>query len=168
MEANLKARNAERYEADKLKWELENAMHKIHITRNQPGPRAQFKHDKSTGAYVVKEGRGGINWYNYQKKVLKAKLLPFAKKCMKTRLGTIVQEDNALSNNNRYAQEVYDTWQIMKLLWPGNSPDLNAIELTWFWTKRETTKQGLITSEAKLREAWIKCWNEMPQEKILA
>jgi hypothetical protein len=40
MEADLKARNAERYEADKLKWELENAMHRIHITRNQPGPRA--------------------------------------------------------------------------------------------------------------------------------
>jgi hypothetical protein len=52
-------------------------------------------------------------------------------------------------------------WQIIKLLWPGNSPNLNAIKPTWFWIKKETTKQGLITSEAKLREAWIKYWNKM-------
>jgi hypothetical protein len=58
-------------------------MYKIYITRNQPGSRAQFKHDESTGAYIVKEGRDSINWYNYQKKVLKAKLLPFAKECIK-------------------------------------------------------------------------------------
>ena len=95
MIADLKARNAERYEDDKLKWELENAMNRIHITRNQPGPRAQFKHDKSTGAYIVKEGKGGINWYRYQEKILKPLLLPFAKECIKTRPGTIMQEDNA-------------------------------------------------------------------------
>jgi hypothetical protein len=53
-------------------------------------------------------------------------------------------------------------------LWPGNSPDLNAIEPTWFWMKRETTKKGPITSEAKLRKEWIKYWNEMSQEKIQA
>ena len=34
--------------------------------------------------------------------------------------------------------------------------------------KRETTKRGPITSKKALREAWIKCWQEMPQEKIQA
>jgi hypothetical protein len=34
MIADLKARNAERYEDDKLKWELENAISRIYITRN--------------------------------------------------------------------------------------------------------------------------------------
>jgi hypothetical protein len=43
------------------------------------------------------------------------------------------------------------------MLWPGNSPDMNAIEPSWFWIKRETTKKGLITSEKELRAAWIKC-----------
>ena len=55
---------------------------------------------------------------------------------------------------------------MLRLFWPGNSPDLNAIEPTWFWMKRETTKKGPITSNEQLKEAWIKCWREMPQEKI--
>ena len=34
--------------------------------------------------------------------------------------------------------------------------------------KRETTKRGAFTSVKAMREAWEKCWNEMPQEKIQA
>ena len=34
--------------------------------------------------------------------------------------------------------------------------------------KRETTKRGPITSNAELKRAWIKCWEELPQEKIRA
>jgi hypothetical protein len=127
IEVDLKARNAERYESDKAKWELEYAMQRIHITRNQPGPRATFKHNEDTGAYIVKERQGGINWYRYQEKVLKPLLLPFAKRCLELRPSTIVQEDKAPSHNNRYAQEVFDAWEIQRLLWPGNSPDFNAI-----------------------------------------
>jgi transposase len=53
-------------------------------------------------------------------------------------------------------------WGIERLLWPGNPPDLNAIEPCWFWMKRETTKKGPITSEKELKEAWIQCWENMP------
>jgi hypothetical protein len=31
------------------------------------------------------------------------------------------------------------------------------IESCWFWIKRYTTKHGAITSQAQLKEAWIKC-----------
>jgi hypothetical protein len=34
--------------------------------------------------------------------------------------------------------------------------------------KRETTKRGGFTSKAKMKVAWLKCWEEMPQEKIQA
>jgi hypothetical protein len=34
--------------------------------------------------------------------------------------------------------------------------------------KRETTKKGLITSQKELPKAWIKCWEDMLQEKIQA
>jgi hypothetical protein len=57
---------------------------------------------------------------------------------------------------------------IKRLLWPGNSPDLNTIEPTWFWIKRETTKHGALTSNKKLKVAWIKCWEDMLQEVIRA
>jgi RNA:NAD 2'-phosphotransferase (TPT1/KptA family) len=40
MEMDLKERNRACYEEDKSRWELENAMERIHITCNQPGPRA--------------------------------------------------------------------------------------------------------------------------------
>jgi hypothetical protein len=42
------------------------------------------------------------------------------------------------------------------------------IEPCWFWMKRETTKKGPITSNKALKEAWIKCWQDMPQKKIQA
>jgi transposase len=82
--------------------------------------------------------------------------------------GTLVQEDNAPAHRSRYQQEVFDAWEIQRFLWPGNSPDLNAIEPTWFWMKRETTKKGPIHSNAQLKNEWIKCWENLSQEKIQA
>jgi hypothetical protein len=108
MQADLERLNDARFELDKSKWELEYAITRIYIICNQSGLRAQFKHTEETGTYIVKEGRGGINWYNYQKKILIAKLLPFAKECLKERPGTIIQEDNAPAHASRYQQEVYD------------------------------------------------------------
>jgi len=32
--------------------------------------------------------------------------------------------------------------------------------------KRETTKRGAFTSQKAMKEAWIQCWEDMPQEKI--
>src|SRR3984957_6579161 len=133
-----------------------------------PGRKPVFKHNENTGAYVLKEGKGRINWYRYQEVILKPLLLPFAKECLKERPSTLVQEDGAPSHSSRYQQEVFDLWEITRLLWPPNSPDLNIIEPCWFWMKRHTTKHGPITSQAQLKEAWIKCWTEMPQKRIQA
>ena len=77
----------------------------------------------------------------------------FAKK-LKEKLGWVkVQEDSTLSYSSKYQDEVFDLWEISKILWPSNSPDLNAIELTWFWMKRETTKKGTITLNTELKKA---------------
>lgn len=169
MTNDLNKNNKARYESDKaLQGLTEDGMNRIHIDRNQPGPRAKFVHDEYTGAYVVKPGHGGINWYRYQEKVLKPKLIPFALECENSRPGMWIQEDNTPSHNNRYSQEVFDFYRAQRLLWPGNSPDLNAIEPTQFWMKRETTKKGPITSQKELKEEWIKCWRDMSQEKIQA
>jgi hypothetical protein len=42
------------------------------------------------------------------------------------------------------------------------------IELCWYWMKRQVTKKGAFTSRVLLKVAWIKCWKEMPQERIQA
>ena len=106
--ADLASRNAERYEKDKEEWEMAYSIHRLHTTRAQSGPRAQFKHTEKTGAYVLNEGKGGVNWYRYQEKILKPLLLPFAKKCSEKRPGTLVQEDKAPAHASQYQQEVFD------------------------------------------------------------
>ena len=116
-QADLEARNAARYEEDKAKWEAKQAE-----KRSTRGRKPEFRHTKEDGAYVLKKGQGGINWYRYQEVILKPLLLPFAKECLHKRPETVVQEDNAPAHSSRYQQEVFDLWEIQRLLWPGNSP----------------------------------------------
>jgi transposase len=168
--ADLDARNQKNEKKNKKKWEKEQkewlrAWIKAH-GRNPGGTRKVWKYNESTGAFVVKNGRGGINWYRYQKKILIEKLLPFARECQKDRPNTQVMEDNAPAHKSHYQGEVYNLWRIMKMLWPGNSPDLNAIERAWFYMKKETTKRGPTSNRKKLRVRWEKCWEDIPQKKI--
>src|SRR5450432_3174202 len=159
---DLEERNKLRYNEDKLNWELENGIRRLRATTTISGRKPQFKHDETTGAYIPKDGKGGINWYRYQELILKPKLIPFAKECLKERPKTLIQEDGAPSHASRYQQEVFDLYEVARLLWPPNSPDLNMIEPTWFWMKRDTTKRGPITSNKALENVWIKCWTDMP------
>jgi hypothetical protein len=52
------------------------------------------------------------------------------------------------------------------MLWPGNSPDLNAIEPAWPWMKRKTTARGAATQKGKMEKEWIKAWKDLPQKDI--
>jgi hypothetical protein len=79
-----------------------------------------------------------------------------------------VQEDKAPSHEHHAQQLMYDLYGIKKLLWPGNSPDLNAIEPCWPWMKRRTTRKGAPKSRAEAIQAWEECWKELPQDKIQA
>jgi transposase len=80
----------------------------------------------------------------------------------------LVQEDGAAAHKSRFQHEVFNLWEIIRLLWPANSPDLNMIEPCWMWMKRETTNKSPCNNKKELREQWVKCWEEMPQEKIQA
>jgi transposase len=168
--ADLDTRNSLIEKANKQKWEKQQRKWLREWTkaygRKPGGVRKVWKYNEETGAFVVKNRRGGINWYRYQKEILIAKLLPFAKECQKDRPKTIVQEDNAPAHKSHYQQEVYNLWKIMKMLWPSNSPDLNAIKRLWYYMKRETTKRGPTSNGKKLRARWEKCWEGIPQAKI--
>ena len=52
------------------------------------------------------------------------------------------------------------------MLWPGNSPDLNAIEKAWAWLKRQTTARGCPKTRRELEAIWVNAWAALPQEKI--
>ena len=45
----------------------------------------------------------------------------------------------------------------MRLVWCGNSPDLNAIEPLWGRIKRDTTKKGAPQSRADAIKKWGNC-----------
>lgn len=165
-EADLKAQNMLIEEKNKAAWELETGMRRINLTRNLAGKKPVWKHTKANGAIIRDKGKGGIDWYRYQKEILIPKLIPFAKECTKTRLDTLVQEDKAPSHACKYQDEIWDLSGLLRLLWPGNSPDLNAIEPTWMYMKRETTRKGAPTSRKIAEQLWTRCWNDMSQARI--
>ena len=107
---------------------------------------------------------GGIDAIRYRREVLLPKLIPFAKQCGPD---FIVQEDKAPAHASHFQQTlVYDVHHVIRLLWPGNSPDLNMIEPCWMWMKIETTKQGAPSIRKEAETAWRKCWRELSQERI--
>ena len=66
----------------------------------------------------------------------------------------IIQEDKAPSHNSRYLTEIFSLHDIMRLLWPGNSLDLNMIEPCWPWLKRETCKTGTPKTRKEMKKKW--------------
>lgn len=147
-------------------WELATGMRRLNIRRNLGGPKPKWRFSEKTGKLERKASKGGIDWYRYYKVILEGKLLPFAKQCKAKRPGTIVQEDNASPHAHKHQHRVYNLWQIMRLLWPSNSPDLNAIEKCWFWMKRQTTKHGVASGVGQMKKDWEECWARLPQKKI--
>jgi hypothetical protein len=77
-------------------------MRRLRATTTTNRRKPQFKHNEETRAYILKEGKGSINWYRYQELILKPKLIPFAKECLKERPRIIVQEDGAPSHSSQY------------------------------------------------------------------
>ncbi|KAI1512890.1 Tc1 [Pyrenophora tritici-repentis] len=147
-------------------WELTTGMKRMGL-RNKPGRTPQWRWTKETGKLSRDSGRG-IDWWRYQTQVLIPKLIPFAKECQKGRPCTVVQEDKAPSHAHYAQQLVYSREGVEKLLWCGNSPDLNAIEAAWPWLKRRTTRKGALKNRAEGTKAWLEAWDELPQHQIQA
>ncbi len=81
-------------------------------------------------------------------------------------LPMIVQEDKAPSYNSKYQAEVFSLYEILRLLWPENSPDLNMIEPCWPWMKRETCKNGSTKTREEMVKRWKEVWKIFPQSKL--
>ena len=147
-------------------WELQTGIRRLSLAPI-PGRKPQWRWNKKNGK-LVRDSKGGIDWYRYQTKILLPKLFPFAKECEKDRPGTIVQEDGAPAHAHHIQDHIFSFYQVKRLLWPGNSPDLNPIEPCWPWMKRYTTKKGAPKSRQEAIKVWERCWKDLKQEQIQA
>lgn len=143
-------------------WELANGLSRLNLRQKTPGRKPQWQFNQKTGK-LARSPRGGIDWYRYQTKILTPKLIPFAQECGPN---SLVQEDKAPSHIHPIQQQVYDLHQVQRLLWCGNSPDLNAIEPAWPWIKRATTKKGAPSSRLEAIKRWEEAWKDLPQDRI--
>ena len=134
--------------------------------RNLGGTKPIWKFTAATGKITISGKKGGITWYRYQKQVLIPKLLKFAQECKMERPDTLVMEDKAPAHASKFQELVFMSMDILRLIWCGNSPDLNMIEPCWIWMKRETTKKGALRTRKEAEQAWTKCWEDLSQARI--
>lgn len=149
--------NEEAEPAMKMEWELATGIKRLNLRQKTPGKQPVWKFDKSHGA-MARDGKGGVDWYRYRTFVLVPKLIPFAQECKKERPLTVVQEDGAASHISKHQAQLFVLADILKLLWPGNSPDLNMIEPCWPWMKRQTSQHRDFEQRGKLPKIWEDCW----------
>jgi hypothetical protein len=165
-EALIDTWNAELEPKLRAEWELTSGVRRINLRGQTPGKKPEWRFTAKTGKLTRNKAKGGIDWYRYNTTILVPKLLPFAQACIVDRPNTVVQEDKAPAHAHQHQQVVFDIAGVSRLLWPGNSPDLNAIEPAWPWMKRYTTKKGAPKSRAEAIKAWGEAWHTLPQERI--
>ena len=164
-QADLDRMNALLEPEAKEAWELETGMRRMGL-RNPPGQKPKWKFTAETGKITISGKKGGITWYRYQKQVLIPKLLKFAQACKLERPDTMVMEDKAPAHASKFQDPVFMEMDILRLMWCGNSPDLNMIEPCWIWMKRETTKKGAPRTRKEAEKAWTRCWKDLSQARI--
>ena len=153
-------------------WELTTGVNRSMSLRGQPkGKKPVWKWNKKNGK-LVRDSKGGIDWYRYGKLIVLQKIIPFLRQCEFSRATQnifepmIVQEDNATPHAHVNTRKIYVMANVERLLWPANSPDLNAIEPAWWWMKRRTTARGAPPTRKALERSWQTAWKELPQSNI--
>lgn len=145
-------------------WEITTGLRRMGL-RNLGGPKPRWRFTKKTGR-MTRTGGEGIDWWRYQQKILKPLLIPFAQDCQRDRPDTIVQEDKAPAHASQFQEQVFVEAKVPRLLWCGNSPDLNMIEPCWPYLKYHTTKRGAPSVSKTAKDLWLRHWAAMEQQKI--
>lgn len=120
---------------------------------------------------ILKRGnrsRGGVDGYRHREGILKPKLVPWTKEVERQRGVPIeVLEDGAPAHVSKFDTEYMHTNGINKLLWPGNSPDINASEHAWSYMRYHISRDyPTSTTKDQCAQQWREEWERLPQEQI--
>jgi len=125
-------------------------MQRLGIQHNRPDREPQFRITVNNGAFQRNaNGKGGIDWYRYLTTILLPILIPFGVECQIDHSDTNIEEDKAPAHASHHQQIYYDVADLQWLLWLGNLPDFNMIELAWIHLKRVTTRKGAPSTRAE-------------------
>jgi hypothetical protein len=153
--------------SEKTLWEISTGVRRTNLPRHPAGKPPQRRWNQSTGKYIRKF-QGRIDFWRHYEKVMLPKFIPFAHRCLRQRPKTIVQEDEAPAHAHTHQAPMYTNYNVAWLIWPGNSPDLNAIEPCWPWMKKVTTIRGAPQARGLMEITGRKAWKELPQTEIQA
>ena len=141
-------------------WELETAMRRAGF-RNKLGKRSEWKFTPKQGHF--QRGKGGIDFARYIREVAEPLLLPFIRERQRCRPDTVLMEDGAACHIHYFTQEFWAKHGVPRLPWPGNSPDLNAIEPAWGYLKQTSADRGPEKIRAALERRWRGEWQALSQ-----
>ncbi len=113
--------------------------------------------------------REGIDWYRYNRCVLRSLLLPAYHRFQATHCPmstTLLMQDEVFCHTSQWQKPLFAKQNIVILNWSGNSPDLNPIEHVWNLLKnRVANRRSFIKGRAELEHAWMNEWNKLNIEK---
>lgn len=114
-----------------------------------------------------KSGLRGIDWYRYQKNILKPCLYPFYHQVKAQRGQVVLMEDGAGPHSHHLLTEERDLAGVVQEEWPSSSPDLNPIEIVWNQIKDNIDAHRPKATKVKdFRSLLLQEWESFSQEKI--
>ncbi len=116
-----------------------------------------------------RENRNGVDGYRHREAILKPLLIPFAQELKKQGRNILVLEDNAPAHISHFDNDCFKMSDVIKMLWPANSPDANAIEQAWLWMRRHITDDyDVSTTVEECERQWREEWEKLSIEQINA
>jgi hypothetical protein len=112
---------------------------------------------------VLSSGR--MNAESYINQVCKPVIGPFFENSPEAR-GLILMEDNAPIHTAKLTSSWRDERDIVKLIWPPQSPDLNPIENLWSDLKHTVSATDPIPTLKNMSTIISNAWKAIPSEKL--
>lgn len=111
---------------------------------------------------------GGIDAYRYREEWLKPHLFPWLLSLdSEYDKRPLVLSDNAPSHSARLSQEAMNIAEVIRVLMPAGSPDVDAIEHAWPWLRTNITKHMSISkSEEECEQQWYEQWEKLDVDTI--